>query len=266
MPVTVHQRWEGSELSQASDAASIKSEYVIRGTDDEFEAYDELDTATADTAGGLIKKSVRINERLSDDVWAGEVEWGKMEQPETDDSSFSFDTGGGTSQIQHSLLTRSSTSPLRDGAPDFKGAINVTSGAVEGCQITIPQYNFQETHYVAASAVTAAYKATIFSLTGSVNNATYKGFSVGEVLFLGASGSLRQHDQYELTFKFAASPSATDIPIGDLITVPLKRGWDYLWVWYREGEDGEANQMIRTPLAAYVEQVYEEKNLTLLGI
>ena len=34
---------------------------------------------------------------------------------------------------------------------------------------------------------------------------TYKGFSAGEVLFLGASGSLRMHDQWELTYKFAAS-------------------------------------------------------------
>lgn len=64
MPITVNQKWEGSKLAASSSDASIKSEYVIDGTNDEFTAYNSLDSATALLVGGLIKKNVRITERL----------------------------------------------------------------------------------------------------------------------------------------------------------------------------------------------------------
>ena len=45
-----------------------------------------------------------------------------------------------------------------------------------------------------------------------------------------------------------------------------KDGWDYLWFLYDETEDSTAKRVIKRPVAAYVELVYERKSFaTLLG-
>jgi len=265
MPITVSQRWEGAKVQVSSDNATISSEYIIEGTDDEFAAEAALGTATSTVVGGLIKKEVSITDRLSEFVWAGEVSWGKLEPKETGDSSFSFDTGGGTQHITQALATVASHAPPGKTAPNFKGAVGVSDGSVDGVDITVPIYNFSETHYLDVATVDAAYKLTLFNLTGTVNSLSFKGFAAGEVLFQGASGSLRQHDQWEITYKFAASPNATGLTVGD-ITAINKGGWEYLWVRYREDEDTAAKTLARRPVAAYVEQVYPLTDLNQLGI
>src|SRR5690606_2762089 len=134
-----------------------------------------------------------------------------------------------------------------------------------GVDVTIPVYNFSETHYLATEAVTGAYKAALFQLTGRVNNASFKGFAAGEVLFLGASGSKRGKDDWEITFKFAASPNASGLVVGE-ITGITKKGWEYLWVRYADAEDTDAHVLVKKPVAAYVEQVYPYGNFAGLGI
>jgi len=108
-------------------------------------------------------------------------------------------------------------------------------------------------------------KAAYFALTGKVNNASWKGFAAGEVLFLGVSGSKRGEDDWEITFRFAASPNRTNIQIGN-ITVASKKGWEYLWVRYADVEDGGSNTLVKQPVAVYVEKVYEEGDFSALGI
>ena len=56
-----------------------------------------------------------------------------------------------------------------------------------------------------------------------------------------------------------------NIVIGD-ITVPAKGGWEYLWVLYEDQEDATAKRIVKRPIAAYVEQVRESGNFSLLGI
>ena len=85
----------------------------------------------------------------------------------------------------------------------------------------------------------------------------------GEVLFLGASGSQRGEDDWEITFRFAASPNVTGLTVGP-ITGIAKRGWEYLWVRYSDAEDQHV--LVKQPIAAYVEKVYDEGNFAGLGI
>jgi len=146
-----------------------------------------------------------------------------------------------------------------------KGAIGVTHDNVEGVDIAIPVYNFSETHYIDDALVTPAYRGTLFSLTGKTNNAAFKGCAAGECLFLGASGSKRGEEDWEITFRFAASPNRTNITVGD-ITVASKKGWEYLWVRYADAEDATAKALVKLPVAAYVEKVYEEGDFSQLGI
>ena len=76
---------------------------------------------------------------------------------------------------------------------------------------------------------------------------------------------MKDWETWEITYKFTASPNASSFSVGP-ITVPFKRGHDYLWVRYREVEDATAGHLARRPIAAYVEQVYEFGNMGLLGI
>jgi len=139
----------------------------------------------------------------------------------------------------------------------------VTTDSVEGTDITVPVYAFTETHYIPDALVTAAYKATLFSLTGRTNKSTFKGFQPGEVLFLGATGTKRGTDDWEITFRFAASPNVTGITIGDIQNI-AKGGWSYLWVRYSDAESEQV--LVKQPIAVYVEQVYEEGEFSGLGI
>jgi len=202
-------------------------------------------------------------------VWKGTVRYARASQdsepPETGESTFSFDTGGGTQHITQSMATVGKYAPEGKTAPDFKGAIGVTHDSVEGVDITTPVYNFSETHYLAASVVTPDYKAALFNLTGKTNNASWNGFAAGECLFLGAAGSKRGDDDWEITFRFAASPNKTGLTVGD-ITVGAKWGWEYLWVRYADEVDDAKKQIVKKPVTAYVEKVYDLTNFSGLGL
>jgi hypothetical protein len=122
------------------------------------------------------------------------------------------------------------------------------------------------------SAMTSEYVGYLFTLTGKTNNASVSitvngltlSFATGELLFLGASGSARGDDSWEVTFRFAASPNATDIPVGG-ITVPAKGGWEYLWVQYKDAKDAGANCVLKKPKRVVVDRVYDSGDLSLLG-
>jgi len=150
-------------------------------------------------------------------------------------------------------------------AADFAGALGVTHDNVEGVDITVPVYHFAETHYLDDAVVTPAYRGTLFGLTGKVNNASFKGLAAGECLFLGASGSKRGEDDWEISFRFAGSPNRTDIQVGP-ITVASKKGWEYLWARYADEEDAGSSTLVKRPIAAYVEKVYENGDFSALGI
>ena len=190
-------------------------------------------------------------------VWIANVNYKIRNQ-----SSESFDTTGGTVHVTQSFGTN------RFGllAPDFQGAIGVSDDRVDGVDITIPAYKFSETHYIPRIFVSTAYKNTLFQLTGKVNNATFKNFAAGEVLFLGSTGQRRGHEDFEITYNFAASPNIGSIVFTPTIEVLNKEGWDYMWLYYADEVDTTAHRLVRRPRAAYVERVYQRADLGLLGL
>lgn len=177
------------------------------------------------------------------------------------DPAVSFDTTGGTRHLNRSLATTSIT-PAE--ATNYGGAIEVDGeGNVNGVDVTMPVMTFSETHTFAPSKVTTAYRKQLFLLTGTVNQTAFRGFAIGEVLFLGASGQ-KNGEFWDITFKFAVSPNRTNIKVSDTVTVAKKRGWDYLWV--RFGEKAVQGALLKVPIAAYVERVYEDGDFSQLGL
>jgi len=268
---------ENPDSRQYTDGQSAELVYTVRGTADEDAALASLNGTAPATFHSLVRQPstvepVHIDTANPDGcIWTGTARYAPIEfeePPQTGDSSFNFDTGGGTQHITQSLATVGSYA-ASGTAPNFGGGIGVTHDAVEGVDITIPIYQFSETHYLANAFVTSGYKGTVFALTGKVNSGAFKGLAAGECLFLGASGAKRGTSggggDWEITYRFAGSPNVTGLTIGD-ITGVSKKGWEYLWVRYADVEDASAHALVKKPVAVYVEKVYEQASFAGLGI
>lgn len=263
MPVTVTEKWDSREQS-VGEQSSVDLRFVVVGTADDITAHSELIAQTPTTYNNLVRQSTHL-ERVAEEVWEGSVRYGPFEPPRTGDSTFAFDTGGGTQHITQSLGTVGAWGAPGIFPPNFHGAIGATQDSIEGVDITVPIYNFSETHFIDPAYVTGAYKAALFYLTGTMNNDGFRGFGAGEVLFLGAAGSVRGQEHWEITYRFAASPNVVGLTVGSISGIS-KRGWDYLWVRYADVEDTAARMLVKRPLAVYVEQVYPLTNFAGLGI
>lgn len=263
MAVEVYEKWDSRESTEGENA-SAELRYVIRGTDSDIAAKAALASAAPLLYDGLVRQSYRI-ERIGEDIWEGTVQFGRRKAPETGESVFQFDTSGGTQHITQSIQTVGRYAPPGKTAPDFYGAIGVTKDSVEGVDIVVPAYAFSEIHYLPTSMVTQSYKLTLAALTGKVNNSSFRGFAAGEVLFLGASGSKRGEEAWEITFRFQATPNVTGLQVGN-ITGIAKKGNEYLWVRYEDELDNAAKTLVKRPAAVYVERVYQYADFSLLGI
>jgi hypothetical protein len=176
----------------------------------------------------------------------------------------SFDTTGGT---QHKTQAEAE-SRFGNNAPDQQRAIGVDSNGVNGVDIVVPQLSWQESYDVPNSYVTSAWIRGVAGVTGTTNNAAFRGFEAGEVLFLGCSGSQEWDDQkgsgpWSLSFRFAASKNVTGETIGD-ITGIAKKGHEYLWVRYEDAVS--SGSLLKKPKAVYVNKVYKDSNFSTLGI
>lgn len=189
-----------------------------------------------------------------------------QQKPLSDGAKYSFDTSGSTFHINQSLFTRDRYAIPGKTPTDYKGAINFDGDKVQGVDIVVPTFTFTETYEMLARLLTPGYKITLFNLTGVLNDNNFRGFTRGEVLFMGASGSLDATvGTYQVEFKFAASPELRNFKVGD-ITVGLKRGWDYIWVVYDKELDSNSKKLAVNPSEVYVERVYREGNFAALGI
>ena len=211
---------------------------------------------------------------LGDNAWQVTINYEKAgAEPSTSDPlkrARSFDTTGGTQHITQAHYE----TPYPGGAPFQYNAIAVDSNGVNGVDIVVPQLQWQEQYDVPNAYVTAAYVRGLAGLTGTTNNASFRGFDAGEVLFLGCSGSQEWDDQkgkgpWSLSYRFVASPNAGGsgsvpaITIGS-ITGINKKGHDYLWVRYEDAVD--SSTLIKKPKHVYVNRVYREGNFSQLGI
>ena len=254
------EKFDSKQISESKDNPTAELSYMIMNTEDYATAKNLMGGTVPLKFGDLFLDDYHIV-HVGNGVWEGTARYIKWKS----ESQYSFDTGGGTQHITQSIANVGKYSAAGFSAPDFFGAIGVTDDRVEGTDITVPIFNFTETHYIQDILVTPAYKLALFNLTGKVNGTGFKGFAKGEVLFLGASGAKRGLEDWEITFRFAASPNVASLSLGG-ITGVAKEGWHYLWVRFIDDEDTTAKALIKRPVAAYVEQVYAYGDFSGLGI
>jgi hypothetical protein len=256
--------------------SSYTKSYKVFGTDDDTVLHAEINAEI--TANGaywqypgvpgmqLTAEQYGVS-YLGDKAWQVTISYekgGAEDGTEPLKRARSFDTTGGT---QH-LTQAYAESRFGAGAPDQKKAIGVDSNGVNGVDVVVPQLQWQESYDVPNAYVTSAWIRGVAGVTGTTNNASFRGFEAGEVLFVGCSGSQEWDDQkgrgpWSLSFRFVASKNVTGETIGD-ITGVAKKGHEYLWVRYEDAVD--SSTLLKKPKHVYVNQVYRPADFSALGI
>lgn len=276
--------------------SSVTVTYKVLGAADDTAVHNEANTHFSANRFyqigdyTLMIDSYSIN-HLGDDAWEVTATYktlGADDEAQPFKRSRSFDTSGGTQHmtqaIKHGgtvLGERSWPLPLPGlvgepvgGAPYAYHAINVDESGVKGVDVIAPALQWTETYDVPATYVTAAYIKTVAMLTGTINDANFRTFLPGEVLFAGCNGSQQWDSEkgdgpWQLSYKFIASPNAGDgqtlpaIECGDITGIE-KRGHDFLWVRY--AEDVKNTVPLKKPKHVYVNKVYRDGNFSQLGI
>lgn len=273
-----------SRMRNINRTGRAELKYLLKGTDDDQEAVDyALEHLPADVAD-MPCQAVDIEE-LGSGRWDVKAVYEPNSvsnsttpppPPEVGDSEYSFDTTGGTRHITQAIGGSAGTTvyarPVPGAASDWGGAIGVREGGVDGVDIVVPQFSYQETHQIAHATVEAGLPAIIFALTAKTNNATFKSFATGEVLFLGAQGRRRKsEDFWTIVFMFSMIPNTVQVA-GDpededmFITDILKGGHQAIDIEYENEEDDEAHMLIKLPFAVRIHTVYEAGDFSTLGI
>jgi hypothetical protein len=207
---------------------------------------------------------------LGDNAWQVTINYEKSgAEPTTPDPmkrARSFDTTGGTQHVTQAADERA-YGILGQTPPSQFNAIGVDDNGVNGVDIVTPQLQWQESYDVPNAYINATYVRGLAGMTGTTNNAAFRGFEAGEVLFVGCSGSQEWDDEkgsgpWSLSYRFVASKNVTGERIGGIFVD--KKGHEYLWVRYENDVSGYS--LLKKPIAVYVNRVYRESNFALLGI
>lgn len=272
--------WEKFK-SRSGNGESVELGYVVQGTDNDLEVRLHVAGNTPQIYNLNLRRGEISIAPIGIELWEATVPYERPDKKQNkprdagSQPKFSFDTTGGRQNVKHSEKTvdiaaadggegfsfdpdRSTSKPPED----FKGLIGVNGDEVEGVDLVVPTFRFQETHYY--PFIPFEYAQRLYRLTGRVNKDRFRDFDPGEVLFLGAQGGQERGKPAEITFFFDCSPNVTNLTIGD-ITVKEKAGWDYLWVHWHDVLDDEAFAIVKRPKAAYVEQVYPRANFVELN-
>ena len=247
--------------TQTPRQGEFEKKYRITGTSDDAEARSKLMATAPATYEGLPVGQIQTRP-VDYKVFEATVSYSNREF-ERLHSTFSFNTLGGTTHINHSLETVESYELIAGRkALDFQGGINVDGDQVKGVDVTIPSLVFTETHKYSPAIVAAGFVRNIMEVTGTVNSSVFRGFAPGEVLFKGATGSYND-SLIAVTFHFECSANRTIDVAGVNVDKP---GHDYMWLDYENYEDTQTSEVASRPRAAYVERIYPRADFNLLGL
>jgi hypothetical protein len=260
-------------MQSTGDNSNTTLNFKLSGSMDRSEIWQFVNLNTEPIVDGLPRTSIKVDPiDETRDLWEAEVIYSNIPITQTQnigDLAESFNTGGKTSRIFNALEHIADYGPVGEGQPappNHKGAINVDKeGRVEGTEITIPTYGFQIRKKMDAKNVTPAFKAIVYNSTGRVNGSSFKGFAKGEVMFLGANGNQVNDESWDIVMNFEASPNELNLQVGE-ITGIVKEGWHYLWVEFDEIEDPTSSRLVKSPIAAHVERVFQYTDLNGLGV
>lgn len=265
--MAVAELWEvHDELAKVGLGSYAELTYLVTDVANEAAALAACaGDGTPGTYEDLPRRWRRIDSRVSDTSWKVRI---RYEGYERQSEAFTFDTGSATEHVTQSISTIASYAASGYSAPNFGGAVNFDGERVLGVDIQVPAVTFSETRHLDPDDVDDTFRTTVADLAKRTNSAAFRGYEIGEVLFLNASIHHIEGEKAEVTFNFAVNRNRTGIQIGS-ITGIAKKGWEYLWTFYRDYEVEIAtgvSYIIKVPVAVYVEQMYYAGDFSGLGL
>lgn len=177
------------------------------------------------------------------------------------------------------------------GPSTFNGKIGFNGETSEGVDVVRPTFQFTlqkkvsdaDLNYIDPNGDGYSYKQRLVLLTGTVNNAVFRGWSAGCVLFEGcsSSSSAEYHDEdkvsdgaggfvipprviHTITFKFKCNLTRNALPVAG--TTVKKEGFQYMWVYSKKLDDSVTGVTLEYPQTIVVNDVYEKTNFALLEL
>lgn len=262
---TVFEKPESRFLNNDPENPSVELVYGAVAALNEIDAVASVEAATSYTYLGLVRQGCQASSP-SPGIFEVRVRYGPRKRREPGVSRYSFDTNAQTVHMSQSLSTIARHAIEGRDPTDFKGAIGVgADGRVEGVEVLVPSFQYTEEHTLPMELVTPEYVGTLYRLTGRINDDDFKHFRKYECLFLGASGERTSEELWRITYTFLGSKTVEDFKVGD-ITVPLKHGWDVLWVYYEDVVEGDPQVLLKKPVEVHIEQVYLDADFGELQI
>lgn len=174
--------------------------------------------------------------------------------------NWSYSISPQTTRITNGLSLISATAPAGQTAPDYGTMINASPEGIGGTDIFIPEGSINISETVPNMTVGRFIK--LCWLACKMNFAAWAGFGPRELLYMGSQiAEADANGKRKLNHELKYSPTYKNIVVSSDITVPIKRGWDYLWILYGQVKDSGSNLTIQKPIAAYVVKVYPEINI-----
>lgn len=244
----------------SGDSQEVSLYYKIAGLEDVNEATALLESTMPTRLGPLYPHHAKVSP-VADNIWDGEAIYSSakpLSQP-----IYSIEIGVSTSRFTNSLMTVGSYSN-GDPIPDFNGAIGVTKDGIEGVDVNVPTFAWNERHLLPDSQINMAYLQVIYNAIAKMNIDPFRIFDVGEALLIGCTMNQSQElPGWEANFRWIGSVNATNFQVGP-ITVAEKYGHDYLWTYYRSSTNN--GNTVQIPYAVFVERVYQFTDLSALQL
>jgi len=190
------------------------------------------------------------------------------------EATMSFDCGGGTKHVVHAMkqvrIVNISGSTAADDAGGGIGWNGKTGSEAEFAGVDVPTADMREvyTKLIPISKLTASYKKSLATLTGKVNNATFKGYEAGEVMFLGMSYTAPVKGQKKVmaTYNFRISPNETNVKISGQTYSVSKKGWQYAWARSKMVNNANSGTPQVEIDGVYISDVCESADFSVLGL
>lgn len=269
--VSIREKFGSGQVSNDDGDISLTLNYWVFGTKSEVTAHDFTAAYNPPirTIGSAKyrRESIRVEQVAN--AWDGREAWDatvvyrlisqnvKVEYQGT--------TGNTTAHVNVAKGVLGVYAKEGETAPNLQGVIGFDGQDIQGTDILIPQPEFSLSVEPINITEPNAFLRAISRIVGRVNSNTYLGFAPGELLFSGADHSGATDRPFQVTYRFQCSPNLQNINVGG-ITVPMKRGWDYLDVYYERQVDADAKVMIKRPRAVYVYRVYDYTHFSFPGL
>ena len=269
----------GERSADASDSTVVDRKYAAIDYADEASAisavYSYLTANSLDTIGGMVVDRISAKELSGIDThWTCSVHWAPFRTREPTPSpavgtttwsepEFNFEFSTASEKIF--VPVGSQTVYQRTGASGSAPTIALIGDQGDGkppagVDLLTPTIAFAETRYIPQAAFGETARNDLLRLLGKVNSTTFRGWDIGEVLFVGCSGRARGRDDIEMNFRYQVRQNKT-ISVPGFASIDLL-GWEYLWPRHKRVFDGTAVKTTMEIELLVVAQVYETTAFT----